>query len=110
MTKLILTLLSTVMLSNVAWAQPVAHLTETNSLSKAVLEMAAMNAQPQKNAKVEIPYSHESEKNNSLSRAVLAKQGVKVNLHFDRTSEVSYSRYTNKSEQYNSLVRGAMAK
>jgi hypothetical protein len=36
MTKLLLTLLSTFLLSNIAWAQTAAYLTEINSLSGSV--------------------------------------------------------------------------
>ena len=110
MTKLFLTLLSVFILSHTAWALPVAHVTETNSLSKAVLEIAAMGTQPQSNAKLETPYTHESEQNNSLARAVLAKQGVNVNLRFNAASVVNYSRYNYTSEQNNSLSRGALSK
>lgn len=66
-------ILSTCILSNVAWADSVIQPT-TNSLSEAVLEINAKNAPPQTNLEPAKPYTNESEKNNSLSRGALAMQ------------------------------------
>ena len=110
MTKLFIAIFASLFLSGVALAQPSGQLTETNSLSKAMLEKMAMHHEPKMNGKVETHYTHESEKHNSLARAVLAIQGVKVNVIVNADSEVDYSRYDHASEQNNSLSRGAMAK
>lgn len=113
MTKLYITMLSTFLLSNTVWAYSPALMTETNSLSKAVLEIVAMDNQSQKNDTIETsstPYTHESEKNNSLARGVLAKQGVDVHLSFNSASKVSYSRDAYTNEKNHSLSHGAMAK
>jgi len=69
-----------------------------------------MDHQAQKNIKAAKPYTHESQKNNSFFRGVLAKQGVTVNLRINADSEVSYSRDSDTSEKNNSLFHGAMAK
>jgi anion-transporting ArsA/GET3 family ATPase len=86
-------ILSTFMLSNVAWGKPVIQPT-TNSLSKATLEINAMNAQPhpQKYTKVSSVNTHENEKDNSLSHAVLAIQ--EANMKVDSTNVVNYSQNT----------------
>lgn len=106
MTKLSITLFSTLLLSNIAWAQAV----EINSLPTAVLEVAAKYNQPQMAITPATPYSHENEKGNSLARAVLAIQGAQVNLAFNTESAVSYSRHSTESEKNNSLSRGVLAK
>ncbi|PHS69293.1 MAG: hypothetical protein COB23_06655 [Methylophaga sp.] len=114
MTKLIVTVLSTFILSSAVWAQPYAHINGTNSLSQAVLKIASMRSQPQVDVKVEpsSPYTHESEQYNSLSRAVLAIQGAKVNIRLNAATEVTYARHSDAvvSQRYNSLSRGALAK
>lgn len=110
MNKLLISLLSTLLLSNIASAQPSAHLYEANSLSKAVLEKVAIETKDiEVNVKAATPYTHESQQNNSLSRAALAKQRTKV---FRITAEgVSYSRYApHESERNHSLAHGALAK
>jgi len=114
MTKLTITLLSTLIfsLSNIAWAHPTHQRTEVNSYHKAVLERAAHHNHSQIATTPSAPYTHESEKNNSLPRAVLALQGTKMNLVLNSASDVSYARDSDldTSEQYNSLSHGALAK
>jgi len=117
MTKLqILTILPAFLLSNMIWANSAVPMVENNSLSKAMLEIAARDYQPKTEPQIEIsstPFSltHESEKNNSLFRGALAKQGVDINLLINSSSKTSYSRHTpHLSEQNNSLYRGALAK
>ncbi|MFW5447590.1 MAG: hypothetical protein ACKE8G_05580 [Methylophagaceae bacterium] len=110
MTKLSIFLLASFFLSSIASAQPYARLNETNSLSRAALEIMAMNNEAQTNVEAATPYTHESQKNNSLARGALAKQGVAVNLRFNSDSVASYSRDATASEKNNSLSRGALAK
>jgi len=110
MTTLPITILATFLLSTTVWADPATQSTETNSFYKAVLEVGAMDNNSQKNVIPATPYTHENQKNNSLFRAALAKQGVNVNLRINSASEVSYVRSSNTSEQYNSLSHGALAK
>lgn len=113
MTKLYISIFSVFLLSNPILVLSAPPVTEINSVPRAVLEIMAKNYQPQTDDKIEtpsIPYTHESEKNNSLYRATLAIQGVTVNLRLNSASDVSYSRYTNTSEKNNSLYRGAMEK
>ncbi len=116
MTKLYIAILSTFLLSNTVWANSTAPIIENNSLSKAMLEINARDYRPETEPQIEIsstpfPITHESEKNNSLFRGALAKQGVDINLLINNTSKTSYSRYApHLSEQNNSLYRGALAK
>lgn len=111
MTKLLITLLSTFLLSNIAWAHTTAYLTGINSLPGAVLEIAAMNHHPQTNLKAATPYSNEHEKYNSLTRAVLAQHEANLSASIkDASSTVLYSHFTDTNERYNSLSRGALAK
>jgi len=95
------------MLSNVAWGESVIQPT-TNSLSQAALEINAMNAQPQKHMKVATIYTHESEKNNSLARAVNAIQ--EANMKVDSNSEVTYSRTKSTHRHYNSFFNSVLEK
>jgi hypothetical protein len=100
-------ILSTFMLSNVAWANPVIQPT-TNSLSKAALEINAMNTQPQKYTKVAPVYTHESEKNNSLAHAVLAIQ--EANMKVDSANAVTYSQTRPTYGQQNSFYGAVLEK
>jgi hypothetical protein len=100
-------LLSTFMLSNVALGNPVIQPT-TNSLSKAALEINAMNAQSQKYTKAAPVYTHESEKNNSLAHAVLAIQ--EANMKVDSTNVVTYSQPSTTHGQYNSFYGAVLEK
>jgi hypothetical protein len=100
-------ILSTFMLSNVAWGNPVIQPT-TNSLSKAALEINAMNAQPQKNLKASTVYTHESEKNNSLAHAVLAIQ--EANMKVDSANAVSYSQTRSTHGQHSSFYGAVLEK
>ena len=114
MSKLYIAIFSTFLLSNPIWAYSAGQVTETNSLSKAALEMQSANYRGTQTDVIikssTRPYSHESQKNNSLSSAVLARQGVKVNLLIGSDSKVTYSRHSNTSEKNNSLAHGALAK
>lgn len=107
MTKLFTTLSVLLLASSVAIANPV---TETNSLSKAALEMVAQDDQAQKNGEKAMLNTHESQKGNSLSHAVLAIQKVGYNLRINSESEVDYTQYSYESEKNNSLGRGALAR
>jgi hypothetical protein len=109
MTKLFITILSSLLLANAAWA----HMAENNSLSNNALEINANGTRnlPPANTKLESHYTHKSEQNNSLIRGALAKQGVGMNLRINSESEVSYERYPyTKSDQRNSLFRGILSK
>jgi len=112
MTKLCTSLFSVLLLSAPVLAYSAPPMMESNSLHKATLEITADNYNPQTEVikTASAPYTHETERNNSLFRGALAKQGVAVNLRIDASSEVSYSRYSTASEQNNSLFRGALAK
>lgn len=110
MMKLYIILLSSLLLANAALAKPASEMMETNSFSAAILERASQDSQPTISTEPARPYTHESEKTNSLSRAVLAIQKVNVNLSINSESEVSYSRYSHESEKNNSLGRGALAR
>lgn len=110
MTKILIPLFSALLLSTTVSAKPASELTDRNSLPKAVLEMAHQENKSYTNKDHATPYTHESEKNNSLVRGALAKQGAQVNFRFNSDSEVSYSRDATKSENNNSLSRGALAK
>lgn len=100
-------ILSTFMLSNVAWGNPVIQPT-TNSLSKAALEINAMNTQPQKYTNVAPVYTHESEKNNSLAHAVLAIQ--EANMKVDSANAISYSQTKSIHGQRSSFYGAVLEK
>jgi len=113
MIRLQITILTTFLLSNPIWAYSADPATETNSVSKAAIEISAANYKPQTGAKTDsssTAYTHESEKNNSLFHGALAKQGVKMNIVISRDSKVNYSPSTDTSEKNNSLFHGAMAR
>lgn len=98
MKNISLVILSTLMLSSDVWANSVTQVT-TNSLSQAVLEINAMNAPVQTNMTPAKPYSNESEKNNSLSRAALAIQEAhtknRSNNKMSYTTSKSTTKYQN---------------
>ncbi len=100
-------ILSTFMLSNTAWGKPAIQPT-TNSLSKAVLEINAINAQPQKNMKASTVYTHQNEKNNSLFRAVLAIQ--EANMKGDSDHEITYSQTRSTHRQHSSFYGAVLEK
>ncbi|MBL1319642.1 MAG: hypothetical protein COA63_001090 [Methylophaga sp.] len=109
--KIYVTILSTLLLANTAaFAKPISQVTETSSLSRAVLEMVAQDDSTHENVEQAVLDTHESQKANSLSHAVLAIQGVKTNLRLNSDSEVSYSQYSHEDEKNNSLGRGALAR
>ncbi len=111
MTKLFITMLSTLLLANTAAiAKPASQVTETNSLPRAILEMVAQDNVAQEDIQQATSATHESQKGNSLSHAVLALQKVPTNLRINSESEVSYTHYSSESEKNNSLSRGALAK
>ncbi|PHS32450.1 MAG: hypothetical protein COA95_03980 [Methylophaga sp.] len=110
MTKSTLFLFASIFASSIVSAEPYARLNETNSISRAALEIMAMHNPPQQNVEHVTPYTHESEKNNSLGRAALAKQGTKVNLRFNSDSVIRYSRDVRKSDNNNSFFRRALAR
>ena len=97
-------------LSNSAWAHSTGQRSTVNSYHKAVLERASHHNHSQIETTPSARYTHESEKNNSLPRAILALQGTKMKLVLNSASDVSYSRNSDTSEQFNSLPRGAVAK
>lgn len=103
-------IISTLLLSSMAWGQSSVYQTETNSLSRAVLKMAAKKEQPKDETQTKIPYTHKSEQNNSLARGALAKQGVNVNLRVNSASKVNYSNTVSKREQHNSFFHAVLAK
>jgi|GEM_PF-1752045 len=100
-------ILSTFMLSNVAWGKPAIQPT-TNSLSKAVLEINAMNAPTQMNMKPAKSYTHESEKNNSLFQAALAIQEAQMKV--DADSGLSYSQRKSTHRHNNSFFNSVLEK
>lgn len=108
MTKLSITLFANLFLLSIASAQTHTHMITTNSLPRAALEITAMNNPHETTGKVATHYSHNDEKNNSLARGALARQGVKVNILVTADSELCYSRYEQSGEQNNSLSRGAL--
>jgi len=116
MTKLqLLIILPTFLLSNLVWANSVEPLVDNNSLSKAMLEIAARDYQAEtapeiKTAPSSSSYTHERRVNSSFFHAVLVKQGVKENLIINSESKVDYSRNITTSERNNSLFKGALAK
>ena len=110
MNKQLLIILPVYFLVNLSWAQAADQTIDTDSFLNAVLEMQAKNAQPQEDVSPATPYIHESEKNNSLARGTLYKQGTKVNIRINRESEINYSRHISTSQKNNSLFHGAMAK
>ncbi|MDB2705134.1 hypothetical protein N9Y67_01185 [Pseudomonadota bacterium] len=111
MTNLPLTLFLAFLVSNSAWAYLPGQLIEYNSLPKAAPEIAPMDNPASLNVEKATPYTHESEKYNSLFHGALAKQGVGENIHLNAESEVNYSRKVyHSNEKYNSLSRGAMAR
>jgi hypothetical protein len=112
MTKLYITLFSTLLLANTAaFAKPISQVTETNSLSGAVLEMVAQDDDSSRESVEQATLdTHESQKGNSLSHAVLAMQKVDTNIRINSKSEVSYNPYSLESEKNNSLARGALVK
>ena len=108
--KLTITILLSILLSTTVFARSASEITETNSLSRAMIEMMAQDNQPQGKIEQARVDSHESQKANSLAHAVLAKQGVNTNIRINSESEVDYSHYSSESEKNNSLGRGALAK
>lgn len=109
MAKLIISLISILALSNSVVADPVNHMSN-NSLYEAIHENVSANTQVAKTSTMAKPYSHDSQKYNSLFASVLAIQGVKANIVIDANSKVNYSRSKDTREQNNSLFRGALAK
>ena len=109
MTKLFITLISTLVLSNTVVAAPINHISNT-SLYGAIHENVSANAQSNKTSTIATPYTHESQKYNSLFASVLAIQGVKANIVINANSHVDYSRHKDTREQNNSLFHGALAK
>ena len=110
MTKLLITLLSSLLLASTALAKPASQVTETNSLSRAMLEMVTQDNQLQGDVEQARVGTHESQKANSLAHAVLAIQAVNTNLRVNSESKVDFSHYSTESEKNNSLSRGALAK
>ncbi len=92
MIKLLTILLASIAMTSIASAKTI-HRVNTNSLSIAAIEINAMNAPPAVNTTLAQPYSNADEQYNSLSRAVLAKQGTKtVYLRFDSGTPVFYRK------------------
>ncbi len=87
MTKLLTILLTSLAITNPAWAQ-------NNSLSQSAIDISAANAPPPAvNQALDTPYSNADEQYNSLARAALAKQGTRtVYLRFDSGSPVLYRK------------------
>lgn len=106
MTKLSIILFASLFLSGIASAQM--HTITTNSLPRAALAITAMNNPHETTGKVTTHYSHNDEKNNSLARGALARQGVKVSILVTADSKPRYSRYEQLGERNNSLPRGAL--
>ncbi len=100
-------ILSTFMLSNIAWGEPAVHLSN-NSLSESVLEINAINAPPPTNTAPAKAYSNESQKNNSLSRGALAKQ--EEHTQGNVKSEVSSSPTKSTSSQQSSFFGAVLDK
>jgi len=113
MAKLLITILSAFLFSNIVWANPAVPMIENNSLSKAMIKIVARDYQPKTAPKIETSsthYTHERTKNSSFLGAVLAKQGVKMNLIINSESKVNYSRHKYTGNHNNSLFLGALAK
>tara|TARA_R110000772_G_scaffold21510_1_gene59059 strand:- start:654 stop:986 length:333 start_codon:yes stop_codon:yes gene_type:complete len=90
-----------IILSNVAWANPI-NQPSTNSLSEAALEINAKNAPSQTNAEAAKPYTNESEKNNSLSRGALALQQAHTKSHSN--DKPSHSASFQQSSFYGAVL------
>ncbi len=109
MRKLFISLSLGLILPNTVMANPVNHMSNA-SLYGAIHENVLANAQSNETSNIARPYTHESQKYNSLFASVLAIQGVKANIVINANSKVDYSRHKDISEQNNSLFRGALAK
>ncbi|HDY85941.1 hypothetical protein LCGC14_0560570 [marine sediment metagenome] len=100
--------LSTCLLSSIASANSPIQPT-TNSLSQAVLEINAMHAPAQTNMTPAKPYTNESEKNNSLSRAALAMQEAHMKTH-KPNDQVVQSATTSTTTQQSSFYGAVLDK
>lgn len=100
-------LIPTLLISNIAWAEPVKH-TTINSISEAMIQITARTAKPQEHSMVFRPYTHESEKNNSLSRAALAIQ--EKNVKVERNIEINDSHTNSSNIRTNSLFDAVLVK
>jgi len=100
-------ILSTVLLSNVAWGKSIIQPT-TNSLSQAALEINAINTQPQQHMATAKLYTHQSEKNNSLAHAALAIQ--EMNMKAESDSKITYSQTQSKRGQHSSFYGAVLEK
>ena len=112
--KIHITILTTFLLSNSAWADsPRLPIIETASLTTMALEINARNYRSKVPPTIKapsIPFTHEREKNNSLYSAVLAKQGVKINLIINSESKITSTRPSYKNERTNSLFGRVLAR
>jgi hypothetical protein len=107
MKNIFIIILSTFMISNVAWGNPVFQPT-TNSLSKAAAEINAMNAPPQTNMQATKINTHQIEKNNSLFQAVLAIQQAQMKR--DPNIELNYSQTESLHRHDNSFFNAVLEK
>jgi hypothetical protein len=87
---------------NIAWAA------DTNSLGQAALDIQASHATSEVSTPTQY-YQHSQQQNNSLARAVLAKQGVEPKVVITSTNQISYQQY-NPGDEHNSLLRAVLAK
>jgi hypothetical protein len=93
-------------------AAPNSQASDSSSFYNAILEKQTSTAeqQGQSTPSPSAANIHIREQYNSLSHAVLAKQGVKQNILINSASQISYSPIDPTSERNNSLSHGALAK
>jgi hypothetical protein len=107
MKTVFISLMSTLLISNIAWGQPASE-TTSNTASKS----EAIATQAKHTAKAYKPYTNESQKNNSLFRGALAIHQMNVKRAMkDQPKQIitTAKPYTNASEKHNSLARAALA-
>jgi hypothetical protein len=109
MDKLLISIFSTLLLSNSAFAVQPTVQSPTNSFSQAVLERQASQ---HRDDKTEVgntnSYRHVNEQGNSLARGALAKQGVGEGIIVTSMDQVSATQY-DPHEERNSLLRAALS-
>lgn len=107
MKTVFISLVSTLLISNIAWGQPASEAT-SNTASRP----EAIATQTEHPAKAYKPNTNESQKNNSLLRGALAIHEMNVKHIMKVQSKqlvLVATPYTNESEKYNSLGRAALA-
>lgn len=93
MKTIFISLVSTVLISNIAWSQPASETTtNTASGSEAIVTQANHSAKAYK------PYTNESEKNNSLFRGALAIHEMNVTVFSNRPVDYTPSGLKNSQK------------